>query len=149
MWSLPTTGTEPVSPALAGGILNHWTTGKSCLCFLICCLVCHNLLSKNQDSSSKQEPSQEYNCTSSKCPQQNVENWIRAKNSVPINFFPIWPYVAALWSSILKIHSLICSISIYWYQSNPVILSVDKLYSSMPKNAQTTAQLHSSHTLVK
>ena len=60
----------------------HWqveflTTGppgKSCLCFLICCLVCHNLLSKNQDSSSKQEPSQEYNCTSSKCPQQNVEN---------------------------------------------------------------------------
>jgi len=116
----------------------HWqveflTTGppgKSCLCFLICCLVCHNLLSKNQDSSSKQEPYQEYNCTSSKCPQQNVENWIMAKNSVPINFFPIWPYVAALWFSILKIHSLICSISIYWYQSSPVILSVDKLYSS-------------------
>ena len=91
---------------------------------------CRSLLSKNQDSSSKQEPSQEYNCTSSICPRQNVENWIMAKNSVPINFFPIWPYAAALWSSILKIHSLICSISICWYQSSPVVLSADKLYSS-------------------
>ena len=67
-------------------------------------------------------------------------------NGIPVELFQILKYDA-----VKVLHSICQQIwkTQQWPQTGKCQFSIQSQGKAMPKNAQTTAQLHSSHTLVK